>query len=158
MSSKWSFGLVECSFVNLAEKILNKDQYFCDQCPKMMGKNFWQKIFQHKLVYSTNRKQYWQRDRQTSVEMTEKCCSMPDDEKEEKLSKKFCKTSPWTRGKQLWQIFRLFFDEKKADDSLFKFGRTWKKHKQKFCQNKVMSTNWSSGLVECSFVKLTGNV
>ena len=74
------------------------------------------------------------------------------------LSKKFCKTSPWTRGKQLWQTFRLFFDEKKADDSLFMFGRTWKKHKQKFCQNKVMSTNWSSGPVECSFVKLTGNV
>ena len=88
MSSKWSFGLVECSFVNLAEKILNKDQYFCDQCPKMMGKNFWQKIFQHKLVYLTNRKQYWQRDRQTSVEMTGKCCSMTDDEKEEKLCQK----------------------------------------------------------------------
>ena len=38
------------------------------------------------------------------------------------------------------------------------FEEREKKHKQKLCQNKVITPNWSFGLVECSFVKLTGKV
>ena len=78
--------------------------------------------------------------------------------KKETFQKKSFKKPSWLHGKQLWQFCRLFFDEKKTGDFLFKFGRAWKKHKQKFCQNKVMSSNWSLELVECSFVKLTGKV
>ena len=67
---------------------------------RSMSKNdgkkiFWRKEFHHKLVQLTNRKQYWQRDRQTSVEMTKNCRSMPNDEKEEKLcQKKFSAKHP----------------------------------------------------------------
>ena len=76
--------------------------------------------------------------------------------KKETFQKKFFQKPSWTRGKQLWQFCRLFLDEKKTVASLFVFGRTWKKHKQKLRPNKVMSSKWSFGLVECSFVKLNG--
>ena len=50
-----------------------------------------------------------------------------------------------------------FFDEKTVI-SPFNFGRKWKKNKQKLCQNKIMSSNWSFRLVKWSSVKFTEKV
>ena len=78
---------------------------------------------------------------------------MPIDEKKNFLNKKFFKKSSWTRGKQLWQSCRLFF-EKKKPLFLRSFSKNPWKNKQKLCQNKVMSSKWSFRLVESSVVNL----
>ena len=89
MSSKWSFRLVESSVVNLAERKFERRLVIFGWLSKNdVKKNFWQKFFHHKLVILTNRKQYWQRDRQISVEMTEKIRSMPNAEIEKELFRK----------------------------------------------------------------------
>ena len=131
---------------------------------RSMSKNDGEKTFD-KNFFSTNWS-IWQTENITDTGTVKLPSKWPKNvaqcpmmkKKKNFVKKNFCKISPWTRGKQLWQIFRLFFDEKKTDDSLFKFGRTWKKHREKLCQNKDMSSNWSFGLVECSFVELTEKV
>ena len=57
----------------------------------------------------------------------------------------------------MWQICRLFFDEKKPLFLRLISINHWK-YKQNLCQNKYMSSNWSCGLVECSFVNLIERV
>ena len=52
----------------------------------------------------------------------------------------------------------IVFRRKKAIISPFNFERTWKKKKLNLCQNKVLSSNFSFGLVECSYVELTEKV
>ena len=83
---------------------------------KWCEKKFLTKFFHNNLVWLTNRKQYWQRDRQISVEMTENVRSMPNAEIEKELFPKkiLCKKSHWTRGKPFWQRCRLF-SEKSLD-------------------------------------------
>ena len=120
MSSNWSFGLVESSVVNLAEKKFERRLIIFGWMSKnVVKKIFWQNFFHHKLVILTNRKQYWQRDRQISVEMTEKIRSMPNAEIEKELFRKKilwkkspCKIHPWRRGEQFWQPCRLFSGKK----------------------------------------------
>ena len=70
------------------------------------------------------------------------------------FKKNFFKKCSWIRGKQMSQICRLFFWQKKP---LFlrSILEEHEKNKQHLCQNNVLSSNFSSGLVECSFVKLT---
>ena len=86
MSSNWSFGLVESSVVNLAAKKFGRRLIISGWMSKNdVKKNFWQNFFHNNLVWLTNRKQYWQLDRQISVEMTEKVRSMPNAEIEKEL-------------------------------------------------------------------------
>ena len=86
MTSKWSLGLVESSVVNLAEKKFERRLIIFGWMSKNDVKKIFDKNFvHHKLVLLTNRKQYWQRDRQTSVEMTENVRSMPNAEIEKEL-------------------------------------------------------------------------
>ena len=59
--------------------------------------------------------------------MTYKSRSMPNDEKKIFFSKKIFTKYSWTRGKQLWQNCRLFFDEKKTVISPFTFQKSLKK-------------------------------
>ena len=54
----------------------------------------------------------------------------------------------------MWQICRLFFDEKKKPLFLRSLSKNHWKNKQKLCQKKVMSSKWSFGLVESSVVNL----
>ena len=98
------------------KKIWTKTNNFWMNVQKWCEKNFLTKFFHNNLVWLTNRKQYWQRDRQISVEMTENVRSMPNAEIEKELSPKkiLCKKSHWTRGKPFWQRCRLF-SEKSLD-------------------------------------------
>ena len=71
------------------------------------------------------------------------------------IKKNFFKKSSWIRGKQMWQICRLFFWQKKPLFLRSISEEHEKKNKQHLCQNNVLSSNFSSGHVESSFVKLT---
>ena len=78
----------------------------------------------------------------------------PMTKKKKLFEKKFFKKPSWARGKQLWQICWLFFDGKNTYFSVH-FVKNMKKNKKHFVKNKVMSSQWSFGLVKCSSAKLT---
>ena len=126
---------------------------------RSMSKNdgkkiFGQKSFHHKLVHLTSRKQYWQLDRQISVEMAGKSRWMPNDEKKELFRKKF--SAKYPLGNVVSRIDKAsdcFSTEKKPFFLRLISINRWK-NKQKLCQNKDMSSKWSCGVVECSFVNL----
>ena len=69
------------------------------------------------------------------------------------FKKNLFKKSSWIRGKQMWQICQLFLWQKKP---LFlrSLSKNHWKNKQKLCQNKVMTSKWSFGLVESSVIIL----
>ena len=68
------------------------------------------------------------------------------------IKKNFFKKSSWIRGKQMWQICRLFFWQKKTVISPFNFGRTWKKTnnifvKTMFCPQIFPLDTWKAVLL-----------
>ena len=68
MSSKWSFGLVECSFVNLIERASKKIEQFLLNVRKWWEKNiFDRKNFYHKMLQRTDRQQFWRHRREVFV-------------------------------------------------------------------------------------------
>ena len=152
LSSKWSFGLFESSVVHLAEKNSNKDWSICDRCPKIMGKKFWRNFFHHKLAN-------WQTESSTDNGSKNFCRNDIQMSlnaqwwKKQLFQKKIFTKSSWTRGRQLWQICRLFFDGKKPL-ILCSLSKNHWINKQKLCQNKVMSSKWSFGLEKSSVVNL----
>ena len=81
---------------------------------------------------------------------------MHKDGKKKFFRKKIFKKPSWTRGKQFWQFCRLLLTKKTL--ILCSILEKHEKNERKLCQNKVTSSKWSFGLVECSFVKLTGKV
>ena len=83
-----------------------------------------------------------------------KVAQCPMMKKKNFFKKNFFKKCSWIRGKQMSQICRLYFWQKKTVISPFNFGRTWKKQTTSL-PKQCFVFKFSSGLVECSFVKLT---
>ena len=150
MSSNWSCGLVQCSFVNLIERVSKKGPVFAE-CPRMMReKHFWQKKVLPQIVAT---------HRQTAVLTT------PQRSFCRKAKKKFAQVSMMskkrifskkkslqqislTSGNQFWQNCYLFSDRK---NRLFfvQCFRRMKKHTKNF-QSRCLSSKWSFGLLESS--------
>ena len=80
---------------------------------------------------------------------------MPNDEKKRTFSKKTSSKNVLGYVVSKCHKFADCFFDKKKPLFLRSILEEHEKNKQHLCQNNVLSSNFSSGLVECSFVKLT---
>ena len=114
LSSNFSSGLVECSFVKLTERFSEKNQTnFCwmsvNDGEKIFDKHFSPEtglIDKQKTVLTKGATIFRRNDRQMSIN------AQWSNKKKLFEKKNPCKISPWTRGEQFWQPCRLFSEKK----------------------------------------------
>ena len=146
MSSKWSFGLVECSFVNLIGRVSKKTDQFLLNVRKWWEENiFDSKNFYHKLLQRTDRQQFWRHRREVFVgKPGRNSLKFQWWAKKESFRKKSLQQISLTSGNQFWQNCYLFSDRKKPFNfrSMFeKDEKTYRKFsKQMFVLKVILQT------------------
>ena len=154
MSSNWSCGLVECSFVNLIERVSKKLTSFC-----WMSENDERKTFLTEKIFTTNCCNAQTdssfddtAEKFLSESQEEIRSSFNDEQKKNLFEKKSLQQISLTSGNQFWQNCYLFSDRKYRLFFVQCFRRM-KKHTKKF-QSRCLSSKWSFGLLERSVVHL----
>ena len=155
MSSKWSCGLVECSFVNLIERVLKKLTSFC-----WMSENDGRKTFLTEKIFTTNccngqtDSGFDDTTEKFSSESQEKTRSSFNDEQKKRIfsKKNLFNRSPWQVVISFLSKLLFVFRHKKPF-FFVQCSRRMKKQTETF-QSRCLSSKWSFGLLESSVVHL----